>query len=440
MNWKSLLSSSRQGRSHEGPLQRNEFEQDYDRVIFSHPFRRLQDKTQVFPLPEEDFVHNRLTHSLEVASVGRSLGKHVGQEILKKDSSLADTFTPYDFGGVVAAASLAHDVGNPPFGHSGEAAISDFFLQHPLGNEILNLVSEEEKNDLINFEGNAQGFRLLNQIKHGLRLTFATLGAFTKYPRSSCPQEASTEGVSHRKFGFFQSEKDLFQQVAKDIGLKECGVQKWVRHPLAFLVEAADDLCYHIIDLEDGCTLDLISLQETIDLYAGIIGSRFNPNKLSKKDSKAEKLGILRALSINELIRQCVKQFLEVEHELLEGSFDKPLIDAIPASSALKEIKAISIKNIYRSRIVMEKEVGGFEVIAGLLSLMLGVQLRELKGNLTSQDKAIKRLLPLELSSPEKGGSTYLCTRKVIDFVSGMTDSFALTLHRKFGGIPTSLR
>ena len=251
MIWKTLLSAKRKGQrtGMTAESSRSAFEQDYDRIIFSHPFRRLQDKTQVHPLPEHDFVHTRLTHSLEVSSVGRSLGKRAGEIILQRNPELAGDFTLFDFGAIVAAASLAHDLGNPPFGHAGEDSISDFFLHHPAGMQFRQSVSDEQWEDLVRFEGNAQGFRILDKEQYGLRLTYACLGAFTKYPCPAFFPDRDRKRKSQKKFGFFQSEKMAFAEIATDLGLIQTQKECWCRHPLAFLVEAADDICYSIIDL-----------------------------------------------------------------------------------------------------------------------------------------------------------------------------------------------
>jgi dGTPase len=288
MNWIQLLSDRRAGEEKKkNSNQRSKFEQDYDRIIFSHPFRMLQDKTQVFPLPKQDFVHTRLTHSLEVASVGRSLGKLAGERVLQKDSQLsASGISSMDFGAIVSAASLMHDLGNPPFGHAGESAISQFFKNYPFPENIKREISAKEWADLTNFEGNAQGFRLVNKENYqGLKLTYATLGAFTKYPRESNIELPDKSRKSQKKYGFLQCNKEEFKNLATETGLIELGNQNnlaWARHPLAFLVEAADDICYNIIDLEDGTNLGLVTLEETESLLVDIIGSYFDAKKYAR--------------------------------------------------------------------------------------------------------------------------------------------------------------
>jgi len=437
MNWEQLLSSNRTSNnmSTARPV-RSEFEKDFDRIIFSLPFRRLQDKTQVFPLPEDDFVHNRLTHSLEVASVGRSLGKLAGEMILSKNKKLAEQLTAADFGAIVSAASLAHDVGNPPFGHSGENAISVFFKQESVSDRIQPLVSKSEWADLINFEGNAQGFRLLNQSIHGLKLTFATLGTFTKYPRQSLIKNHLKDRVSQKKYGFYQSEKALFTKLADHLGLIKPGDESvWMRHPLAFLVEAADDICYHIIDLEDGCTLGLVSLEEAINLLKPIIGERFDQNKLAEKKSRHEILGTLRALAINSLIEQTVAVFGANESQLLDGSLDKPLTSMIGSAESMAKIKALSIERIYRAKIVLEKEVAGFEVISGLLRELVTAIINKTQGKASAKESTLLRLLPTEFRQYIDPKNLYNNIRVILDFVSGMTDSHALSMYRKLKGM-----
>ena len=433
LNWEQLLSSTRSGaKGISGKQDRSAFEVDYDRIVFSYPFRRLQDKTQVFPLPEQDFVHNRLTHSLEVSSVGRSLGKRAGEKLIEK-YNLQD-IEASDIGTIVSAAALAHDVGNPPFGHSGEDAISSFFKENESLAWIKAHVTKEEWMDLENFEGNAQGFRLINQKEHGLSLTHATLGAFTKYPKKvSGPKDKNR--VSQKKFGFFQTESDAFAETASQLGLHKLAEGSWTRHPLAFLVEAADDICYHIIDLEDGCTLGLVSLEETIDLLKPIVGERFDRKKLDEKKLLHEKLGTLRALAINELITQTVEAFLANEAEMLQGNFDQSLTDLLPVADAMKQIKKISIEKIYRAKIVVEKEVAGFEVLNGLLETLIHSAQGFLSGEATTYHKMVMRTMPEHIKEATEEKSVYKAIRLLLDYISGMTDKHALASYRKLKGM-----
>ena len=437
MNWEQLLSSNRAGaKTSAGKPDRSEFEIDYDRIVFSLPFRRLQDKTQVFPLPEDDFVHNRLTHSLEVASVGRSLGKLAGEKVLARDETLREIVSSADFGSIVSAAALAHDVGNPPFGHSGETAISEYFSKNAAAASIKNIVTVDEWADLTSFEGNAQGFRLINQSLHGLKLTHATLGAFTKYPRQSILEEKVAGRASQKKYGFYQSEKAIFNDMATELGLLNHVPEKsWLRHPLAFLVEAADDICYHIIDLEDGCTLGLVSLNETIELLSPILGDQLDIKKLEAKTTQHEKLGTLRAMAINKLINQSVEIFTDYEDDILKGSFDTALTAKIQSTEAMEQIKEVSIKKIYRAQIVLEKEVAGFRVLTGLLEPIVEAILEFKSASASHQSKTILRVLPREVTSFLQKDNLYTNLRVVLDYISGMTDSHALTMYRKIHGM-----
>jgi len=439
VNWHSLLSSQRTGQKAIASEQsRSAFEQDYDRIIFSHPFRRLQDKTQVHPLPEHDFVHTRLTHSLEVSSVGRSLGKRVGEVILQRYPSLAKDFSLFDFGAIVAAASLAHDLGNPPFGHAGEDAISDFFRHHDLGKSFEHKVSEAEWYDLTRFEGNAQGFRILNKNQYGLKLTYATLGAFTKYP---CPAYFPTRDKSKRsqkKFGFFQSEQPVFSDVANKLELIRGGDINWFRHPLAFLVEAADDICYSIIDLEDGCSLGLVSYAEAKELFAGVIKkSRPKLGKLDTLVSLQEKIGYLRALAIGDLMDECSTLFLEHEHSILTAKFDDSLVDHCTSKSGLKDIIEISVEKIYRARNVIEIEASGHTVLPGLLEEFVFGGISLMKQDATRKYQNLVLLLPEEIriAIRQNPDDYYHMLRHIVDFVSGLTDRHALSLYRKIKGL-----
>lgn len=435
MNWKNLLSAQRSGQKQlpSSEPSRSAFEQDYDRIIFSHPFRKLQDKTQVHPLPEHDFVHTRLTHSLEVSSVGRSLGKRVGEVILQRHPELAKEFSLFDFGAIVAAASLAHDLGNPPFGHAGEDAISDFFLQHPSVSAWKSKVSEAAWADLTKFEGNAQGFRILNKNQYGLKLTFATLGAFTKYPCPAFFPQRDKSKRSQKKFGFFQSEKTIFNEVAQTLTLPKIAQDVYERHPLAYLVEAADDICYSIIDLEDGCSLGLISYEDATALFENILTK--NKSKLGKLDhlnSKAEKIGFLRALAIGDLMDECSTLFLDSEKEILEGKFNKALADVCPSRNALKSIIDISVEKIYRSRNVVEIEASGHHVLPGLLEEFLTAGLNLYENKKSRKYENLVLLFPEDIRlNIKQAVDQYTVARHVVDFVSGLTDRYAISLYKK---------
>ena len=339
MNWEQLLSLKRQGDTHkrlriEQDETRLGFEVDYDRIIFSSAFRSLQDKTQVIPLSKTDFVHTRLTHSLEVSVVGRSLGRIAGKKILEKHPYLREVhgYQINDFGAIVAAAALSHDIGNPPFGHSGEKAIGEFFKTGK-GQKYKATLSEKEYQDVIDFEGNANGFRLLTASKEGveggLRLSYGTLGAFTKYPKESLPKKPSTH-IADKKFGFFQSDKNSFQEVAGELGLVQTRTGEDIsfsRHPLTFLVEAADDICYTIIDFEDGINLGLISEDYALEYLIKLVKDTINTKKYNAMIHMEDRLSYLRALAINTLITDAVKVFLDNEDAILKGDFNTSLLD-----------------------------------------------------------------------------------------------------------------
>jgi len=437
MNWIKLLSHKRSGEQ-ELPIHeevRSRFEQDFDRIVFSHPFRKLQDKTQVFPLPEDDFVHTRLTHSLEVSSVGRSLGKNAGAFLLEKYPELRERgYSIHDFGAIVGAAALAHDLGNPPFGHSGEDGISSFFLTNPNGLFFKDKVSETEWKDLTTFEGNAQGFRILSGRNGGLKVTYATLGAFTKYPISSSADRES-ERKSQKKFGYYQSDHSLFSELALELGLIKFSGKKWSRHPLAFLVEAADDICYHVIDLEDGCRLGLVEFEEVKYLLAEVIGNGFSDKKLNRLPSLNEKLGILRAMAISELISQCSDIFQDKEPEIMRGEFDSGLAGLIPSSEALNKIIDLSTSRIYCSKLVSEKETGGFEVIDCLTEAFAAAAYFHYSDRPSPKQKSTLQLLPEEYKVLlYRQNSVYEMLQIITDFISGLTDSHAVRLYQILKG------
>lgn len=425
---------------------RSQFQKDFDRIVFSPAFRRLQDKTQVFPLPENDFVHTRLTHSLEVAVVGRSLGNLVGEIIIQRHPELKKKFSEFHFGEIVAAACLAHDIGNPPFGHSGEDAISEYFLNGNGRNFVENISNEKIKNDLENFEGNAQGFRIITKLQNpkvsgGLKLTYATLGALSKYPKESLIQKENSlvETIVYKKFGFFQSEKEYFKRIADRVELNKLSNNDyfWSRHPLAFLVEGADDICYRIMDLEDGFRLGFVSFKETEELLLPIINSKL-PDNYSDRD-EIDRIGFLRAKAINNLIKEIAEIFLGNENQILEGKFTEELYNLTPSANYLKEIEKLSIEKIYRHKIVTEREAAGYEVLAGLLDVFITAINSWLDGDTRNKNRTILNLLPSRIiSSADSKIPLSERLHLIIDFVSGMTDSFAVSLFRKIKGISLS--
>jgi dGTPase len=447
MQWEKLINPARfeekQPVSKRDQQSRSIFEQDFDRIIFSYPFRCLQDKTQVFPLPKTDFVHTRLTHSLEVSSVGRSLGKKVGKIIIERNPKLIKKgINQFEIGAIVASAALAHDIGNPPFGHSGEDAISEYFLENDFGKSLKAHLKEKEWSDLIKFEGNAQGFRLLTNNKfQGLKVTFATLAAFSKYPRESLLDQADTQRKSQKKYGFFQSEKDKFQETAIQTGLLSLSDTElaWCRHPLAFLVEAADDICYSIIDLEDGCNLNLVSIDEVTELLSPIIADKFNYKKFKNIKLKREKVSLLRAMAIAELVEQVAQSFIDQEQELMQGKFDKALTEVIQAGSYLKHIIKISVEKIYKSTPVLEKETAGFEVLSGLIDsyLRASFDFYQHEGKAGKKNTTILNLFPDDLKAVlnQEHESFYSLILACLDHITLMTDSYALEMYRKIKGI-----
>ncbi len=431
MNWTALFDLK---DSADNSNQRTRFDRDFDRIIFSHPFRRLQDKTQVHPLPEYDFVHNRLTHSLEVSSVGRSLGRAVGHKVLNAHPELNNLIDSNDFGTVVASAALAHDIGNPPFGHSGESSISDYFKEQKTS--LSSDFTDSQWADLENFEGNAQGFRLIaKSSQDGLKLTLPTVAAFTKYPRPSKVDTLIKGRRSQKKFGYFSSEEGEFHAMAEALNLRELEKGRFVRHPLAFLVEAADDICYNIIDLEDGCNLGLVSAEKTIDLFAQILGDRYKPEKLKEIPLLKDRIGLLRALAIGELVNQCVEVFTQNEDQLLSGDFDTSLADLIRSESVLNEIVGLSVEKIYRSQKVVEIEAAGYRVLHGLLEVFVPAVIAQFKSETNYKDKLYLRLIPNDYSTlMKRENSVYGRIRILLDFISGMTDSYAVSLYRKING------
>jgi dGTPase len=449
LDWKLLLTDERLGieKSQSNKKDgRSQFQKDFDRIVFSPAFRRLQDKTQVFPLPESDFVHTRLTHSLEVSVVGRSVGNLVGERILSLHPKLKKEFTQFHFGEIVAAACLAHDIGNPPFGHSGEDAIAEYFKN---GNGKIfkkEIANEKQWNDLVRFEGNAQGFRiitkLLNQdVKGGLQLTYSTLSALNKYPKESLTdiEERNPEQYKniYKKFGFFQSEKNIFNLVAEKTGLEKPNKEEkylWSRHPLSFLVEAADDICYSIMDLEDGFRLGLLSFNETESLLLPLIHKKDLTGYKNRDDN--EKVGYLRAKAISDLVNDIAEAFAENEKRILNGNFNKEFVTVINKSNSLKKIEKASILKIYRHRSVVEREAAGYEVLGGLLDTFITAYNEYSENKLSPKNRAIINLIPKRFFYAEKQNpELYHRLLRIIDFVSGMTDSYAVSIYRKIKGI-----
>ena len=439
MNWDQLLSLKRQGdktkriRKEEDET-RLGFEVDYDRIIFSSEFRSLQDKTQVIPLSDNDFVHTRLTHSLEVSVVGRSLGRKVGTKILSKYPHLKAIhgYQANDFGAIVASASLAHDIGNPPFGHSGEKSIGQYFKQGN-GRDFLKDLTKKEYQDLCDYEGNANGFKILTQSRTGreggLRLSYATLGAFIKYPKESLPIRP-TNNVCDKKFGIFQSELQIFNDVFNELGL--IINKKTIRHPLAYLVEAADDICYTIIDFEDGINLGLIEEEFALEYLINLVRDSINTSKYNSLTNKQDRVSYLRALAINTLINEVVEIFIANEEAILQGVFTSALLDKSKFSAQINDIIKLSVTNIYQSRDVVEKEIAGYNIINKLLDIFIISLNNSENGNASSYDKLILKLLPQNFNL--RGANIYNRLIGVCHYISSMSDTQAVMTYKKISG------
>lgn len=437
MNWKQLISNKRFGLEelHEARKDdRSEFQRDYDRLIFSAPFRRLQNKTQVFPLPGSIFVHNRLTHSLEVSCVGRSLGNDIANQLLKKHPDLADSHIS-EIGSIVSAACLAHDLGNPPFGHSGERAISTYFSEGE-GLVLKKELSAMEWDDLTHFEGNANAFRILihqfeGRRKGGFVMTYSTLASIVKYPFSS--QLAGSKS----KFGFFLSEIADYRKIADELGIVRLSAPgeplRYARYPLVYLVEAADDICYQMMDIEDAHKLKLLTHEETKELYL-----LFFDEKRKKRIEEIchivtdanEQIAYLRSCVIGALIKECTRVFIENEEQILEGKFEGALIKHIsdPLRTAYESCSKVAYQKIYRSDLVLDIELAGFRVISTLIDLMINA--------VRSPEKAYSQLLINRISGQYNvnAPTLYEKIQAVLDYISGMTDVYALDLYRKIKG------
>ena len=438
MNWEKLLSLKRFGDTKKRERKDQDetrlgFEVDYDRIIFSSEFRSLQDKTQVVPLSNEDFVHTRLTHSLEVSVVGRSLGRQVGTKILEKFPDLKNKYgyQANDFGAIVAAASLAHDIGNPPFGHSGEKSIGQFFISGK-GKEFSKELSKKQYQDLCDFEGNANGFKILTQSRigreGGLRLSYATLGAFVKYPKESLPIKP-TSNVSHKKYGFFQTEVDVFSDIAEELGLYKDETGNYIRHPLAYLVEAADDICYTIIDFEDGINLGLIEEEFALEYLINLVRDSINTEKYHKLSNTSDRISYLRALSINTLINECVEIFMNNEDQIMQGVFTSSLLDKSKYKAQIDDIIKISIENIYESKEVIEKEIAGYNLISVLLESYISAANNMYAGNANSYDKLILNLLPGTIDINKE--DLYTRILEICHYIASFSDSQALLVYKK---------
>ncbi len=458
MNWEQLFSIKRTGDSgsknrYFDPV-RDSYQQDYDRIIFSSPFRRLQNKTQVFPLPGSVFVHNRLTHSLEVTSVGRSLGKAVGIEIWKKhEKSLSETaaeFYRYELPSVIAAACLSHDIGNPPFGHSGEDAIRNYFIELE-GNPkkiIENSLSACQLKDFTNFEGNSNALRVLTHAfnspeQGGLKLTYATLASIVKYPSDSLSGfDKKTGLISTKKSGFFDSERQTYLDIAETLGIPALNEKKTIfsRHPFVYLTEAADDICYRVIDLEDAHRLGIVSFETFLGLFLPFFneGEEFGSQgyvlkKIAKFDDDRQKAQYIRAAWIGTMVQKMTDVFMANEEALLNGTLQKDLLDCLPENERgyIDAINKFSIKEIYNYKSVVEIECAGFNIIGGLLKEFIS----GLLAPTTNRSKKLLQLVSKQFIVQRRPDTLYNDIHSVVDFISGMTDLYAIDLYRKISGI-----
>lgn len=438
MNWHQLISNKRLGQEdshYKRRDDRTEFRRDYDRLIFSAPFRRLQNKTQVFPLPGSIFVHNRLTHSLEVASLGRSLGDDVSRILLSRHPDLSDSHMS-ECGSIVSAACLAHDLGNPPFGHSGEKSIATYFSEG-LGRKWKSELSAAEWSDLTRFDGNANAFRILTHQFKGRRpggfvMTYSTLASIVKYPFPS-----SLAGKK-QKFGFFRSEEPTYRKIASELGIHELSDTRWCRYPLVYLVEAADDICYEVMDIEDAHKLGILSPEETKELlmgYCDLSKHEHMETVMRQVDDVNEQIAYLRSCAIGVLEHECVRVFTDNEEAILSGEFEGSLIKHVsePVLAAYRRCEEISLKKIYKNKNVLDIELSGYKIISQLIDLFVEAVM--------TPEKSYSRLLLDRVSQQYDvhAESAYDRLMAVVDYVSGMTDVFALDLYRKINGesIPT---
>lgn len=432
-DWLRLLSPERLGAPADAESgARSPFQRDHDRVLFSGAFRRLADKTQVFPLPYDDHVHSRLTHSLEVASIGRSLGTLVGTGVLARVPALAGARDPRDFGDCVAAACLAHDLGNPPFGHVGEDAIREFFdRERPLWDEL----TERQRRDLLAFEGNAQTLRIVTRLERparpgGLQLTLATLGALVKYPCSSLAADRRSEQRAAKKPGLLDGDVEAWDGVARALGLGRADGERWRRHPLAWLTEAADDIAYLLLDLEDGLRLRHVPEELFVNCLRPLCeGDPRCPSlgPLADYAERMERADLLRAIAVNTLVHDAAGAFLEAHDAILAGTFATALEAVMRHREALRTIQSVCVERCYRARDVLKMELSGAEAIQGLLAIFVGALNDE--GSLRGSH--LRRLYP-RLFQPAPAYERLL---RITDHVSGMTDHYAVRLYRELRGM-----
>ncbi|MBR1882420.1 MAG: deoxyguanosinetriphosphate triphosphohydrolase [Muribaculaceae bacterium] len=435
MDWNRLICDKRLGLEHyhdnKGGV-RSDFERDYDRLVFSSPFRRLQNKTQVFPLPDSIFVHNRLTHSLEVSSVGKSLAREVVMRLLPRYAHEPWAEKLRDVGEIVAAACLAHDLGNPPFGHSGEKTIGAFFSEGQ-GLSLKPHLTSAQWSDLIHFEGNANSLRtLVHQFKGrrpgGFAMTYSTLAAIVKYPYSS--KHAGKKG----KFGFFTSEKEIFERIANELGLLQLDDERYARHPLVYLVEAADDICYQVMDIEDGHKLKIISTEETLNLLLSFFDSDQQAHMqrvMQRVDDPNEKVGYMRSCIVGLLVQECAQTFVAYEPAIMQGTFSGTLIDHISplAAEGYRRCSELAFSKLYRASYVVDVDLAGNRIINLLLEKLIGAVMHPERNY--SQLLLNKFPEQYDVYAP----TLFEKIQAVLDHISAMTDVYALNLYRQLDGI-----
>ncbi len=434
MHWDSLLASSRYGHNSATDRNRTEFHKDYDRIVFSTAFRRLGRKTQVHPFSINDHVHSRLTHSIEVSSVGRSLAIAVFNLIRHE---FPQELTEYHLGTILQSACLAHDIGNPPFGHAGEAAIRDWFKNNR-NSTALQSLSDEQLSDFTNFDGNAQGFRILSKLEYhfmdgGMRLTYATLGSMVKYPQLA-------------KFGFptsiFNSEEELYRQSCRELGIKEVSPGKWVRHPLSYLMEAADDICYAILDVEDAIELGIIGFSDVRELFALLTAHEIDIDEEYKANQEnfRDFLSSIRGKAIQNLIETVSKVFVEHYKIIMQGKLALPLLElsSAPPVQGIHYAKKLARKRIYPDQRKTELEVGSYATLNTILDAFINgiYEYFTVKNNGYRAERIVRIIGQQKIDSAENLAEAY---HQVLDFVSGMTDNYATYLARQIGGLSQGL-
>lgn len=437
MHWERLLDPHRlndKPRGSRDEIGRSPFHKDHDRIVFAGSFRRLGRKTQVHPLTDNDHIHTRLTHSLEVGCVGRSLGMIVGEELRER---LPAWITPADLGVIIQAACLGHDIGNPPFGHAGEYAIRDWFKRAESdGSGLLEGLSDTERADLLTYEGNAQGFRIVTQVEYnqfrgGMRLTAATLGTMLKYPWTV--EHSGKAG----KFGGYQSEKHLLAEVADRLGLCPRGDWVWCRHPLAYLVEAADDICYALLDLEDGLEMGILRFEEVAEILVQIAGSEPPEYAAMQHEgvSQRRRIAALRGAAMERAVNEVGAVFVQHENELLNGSLQDDLLELCHPDLGwgVREAKQLARKRIFRNERKAKLEIGAYTTLGILLEAFIGAA-HELHHHGRSTFKHQRVLALIGENTPRSSWTLYDSYRRMLDFIGGMTDHYAVDLAQEMGG------